>query len=93
VTAPLWQPSAERIRRAHVTSFLRVLAEEHGVELPDPQALYRWSIQEPERFWRSVWSFGGIRGEPGEVTLRHGDRMPGARWFPEAKLNFAENLC
>jgi acetoacetyl-CoA synthetase len=59
----------------------------------DYASLHRWSVEEPEKFWRSVWSFGGVRAQTqGDRALADGDRMPGARWFPEARLNFAENL-
>jgi len=93
VTAPLWQPSRERIRSANLTAFLREVEAEWHTPLPDHPALYRWSIEEPEKFWRSMWSFGGVVAEArGDVVLQDGCRMPGARWFPEARLNFAENL-
>jgi acetoacetyl-CoA synthetase len=54
--------------------------------------LYEWSIREPTAFWTSVWEFCGVVGERGRETLVDGERMPGARWFPDAKLNYAENL-
>ena len=60
--------------------------------LADYDALWRWSIAEPERFWNLVWDFCAVRGERGERTLVGRDRMPGAAWFPDAKLNLAENL-
>jgi acetoacetyl-CoA synthetase len=93
VTAPLWQPSRERIRSANLTAFLRDAEAEWGTPLPDFPALYRWSIEQPERFWQSLWTFGGVVAETrGDEVLQYGQRMPGARWFPEARLNFAENL-
>src|SRR5579884_1892254 len=55
-------------------------------------ALHRWSIENPSAFWRSVWEFAGCIGDPGETTVVDYDKMPGGRWFPEARLNFAENL-
>jgi acetoacetyl-CoA synthetase len=91
--APLWRPSPERVAAANLTAFMRAVASMPGVDIPDYDALYRWSIARPADFWRSVWSFCGVVGDgPGERVLEHGDRMPGARWFPEARLNFAENL-
>jgi acetoacetyl-CoA synthetase len=93
VTTPLWQPSLERILASNLTAFMREAEAKWGASLPDHSAVYRWSIEEPERFWQSVWSFGGVVAEHrGDVVLQDGDRMPGARWFPEARLNFAENL-
>jgi acetoacetyl-CoA synthetase len=54
--------------------------------------LWRWSVDQPEAFWRELWDFGGVIGEPGKTVLVDGGRMPGARFFPEARLNFAQNL-
>ena len=93
MAAPLWQPSAERIERSRITAFMRALERDHGVRCADYAALHRWSIEQPERFWSAVWSFGEVIAETrGSAVVRHGERMPGARWFPEARLNFAENL-
>jgi len=90
---PLWSPSPERIAAANMTAFMRAVAAEWGVDIPDDKALYRWSIEAPERFWRSVWSFCGVVAETqGSVVLENADRMPEARFFPEARLNFAQNL-
>jgi acetoacetyl-CoA synthetase len=66
---------------------------EWQVRIPDYAALYRWSVEAPEAFWRSVWDFCGIVAETrGERVALHLERMPGTAWFPEARLNFAENL-
>jgi len=90
---PLWTPSPERIARANVKQFMREIARAWGADCRDHAALYQWSIAEPERFWTSVWDFCGVIAESrGETALEHADRMPGARWFPEARLNYAENL-
>jgi acetoacetyl-CoA synthetase len=90
--APLWTPSKERIARARMTAFVDGLRRRYGQAFPDYWSLWRWSLANKEVFWREVWSFCGIVGEPGERTLVDGHLMPGARWFPEARLNFAENL-
>src|SRR5439155_22633583 len=63
-----------------------------GAGLGGYAALHGWSIENPEAFWRSVWEFCDVAGEPGGTTLLDASKMPGARWFPEARLNFAENL-
>ncbi len=76
-----------------MTAFMRAVERKHGARLPDYAALYDWSIREPEQFWREVWTFCGVIADrQGDVALEHRDRMPGARWFPQARLNFAENL-
>lgn len=94
--SPLWQPSAQRIADARVTAFRHAVATRWQVELADHAALHDWSVAAPEQFWRSIWDGDGtgtgVIGEAGSVVLVDGDRMPGAKWFPEARLNFAENL-
>ena len=89
---PLWSPSRERIERARLTHFMRHVAERWGVRVSDYDALYAFSITRPADFWRSVWDFCRIIGEPGERAAIHLDRMPGAEFFPDARLNFAENV-
>ncbi|HEX6945286.1 MAG TPA: acetoacetate--CoA ligase [Casimicrobiaceae bacterium] len=91
-TAKLWEPSAQRIDAAQITAFARRIEARHSVSLPDYEALWRWSIDHAEAFWREVWNDAGLIGERGERVLADGDRMPGARWFPDAKLNYARNL-
>ena len=93
MTAPLWQPSRERVLASNLTAFARAAEPEAGFPLSDYAALYRFSIEQPERFWRSLWKFAGVLGTgEDEVGLVDAQRMPGARWFPRARLNFAENL-
>ncbi|MCK2096922.1 acetoacetate--CoA ligase, partial [Thauera aromatica] len=95
--SPLWTPSAERVANATVTAFRLAAEQRWGVSLPDYDALYAWSVAQPGQFWVSVWdgeggSGGGVIGARGERVLVDGDRMPGAQWFPDARLNFAQNL-
>jgi acetoacetyl-CoA synthetase len=93
VDAPLWVPSPERIARARLTAFRQAVEARWGVRVPDYATLYRFSIEQPERFWLSVWEFADVRAAArGERVVDNYDRMPGARFFPEARLNFAENL-
>ena len=54
--------------------------------------LHRWSVEAPEAFWELVWNFCGVIGDRGERTLSNGEKMPGAAFFPDACINFAENL-
>jgi acetoacetyl-CoA synthetase len=93
MAAPLWRPSAERVRESGLFAFSRSLESTWGVPLPDYWALHRFSVDHPERFWGALWDFCGVVAEArGEIVVEGADRMPGARWFPEARLNFAENL-
>ncbi|MDC6459683.1 acetoacetate--CoA ligase [Luminiphilus sp.] len=91
---PLWQPSSERIARSQLTQFVSFLnARFPDVKVSDYQALHQWSITATEDFWRSVWDYCDvISSQSSEVVVTDVDRMPGASWFPDARLNFAENL-
>ena len=89
----LWQPSAERIAKANMTAFRQAVEKQWVVDLPDFTALHAFSIGEIENFWMSVRDFCDVRAESwGEQVLVEGDKMPGAKFFPDARLNFAENL-
>ena len=93
MAAPLWQPSPERVAGSQLSAFAEEVARAFRVPCPDQAALHRFSVEQPGPFWQSVWDFCGVVGERGDgPVLVDGDRMPGARWFPEARLNFAENL-
>ena len=89
---PLWAPSAERIAGTKLTAFMRLVEERHSVSIEDYAALYDFSIARPEEFWRLMWEFGGVRGTLGSRIVCDLDRMPGARFFPDATINFAANL-
>jgi len=92
MSGPLWRPDLGCIAAAEMTAFMRAAAARRGAAIADYGALYRWSIDRPEQFWSAVWDFCAVIGERGSPVLEHGDRMPGARFFPGARLNFAENL-
>jgi len=91
--AIVWQPDTARVRRAHLARFMDRVATRHGLPAPDYATLHRWSIQCPDAFWGELASFCDLRWRrPPDAVLEDGDRNPGARWFPGATLNFAENL-
>ena len=92
-SAPLWRPSAQTVADSNLTAFARHVESAGDVMLPDYWALLDWSRANQESFFQSVWDFGGIVSETrGKRALIDGDKMPGAKWFPDARLNFAENL-
>ncbi len=86
----LWQPRSE----AAAATQIMALAREQGFEGPDAVArLWQWSVDDPQAFWQRVWELGGVKASRlADTVLEDGDRMPGAKWFPGARLNFAENL-
>ena len=83
MSRPLWTPSADRIARANMTRF------GGGRSYAD---LYAWSVEKPLEFWDTMWDFAGVHGSKGQRIAADLDRMPGARFFPDATLNFAENV-
>ena len=90
---PLWQPSPERIAEANLTAFMGKAGKDHGAKVTDYAELHDWSVREMEAFWPALWDFCGLIAETrGGRVLVDGDRMPGARFFPDARLNYAENL-
>jgi len=90
--APLWMPTPDRIANAPLTAFIVEASARTGKRYASYAELHRWSIEERGAFWNLVWDFCGVVGEKGEHALANGDRMPGASFFPGARLNFAENL-
>ncbi len=93
MTQPLWQPSPDRVGQSNLAAFMEDVENDWNVTIADYDALYRFSIAEREKFWTSVKDYAGIIAETwGDAVLVDGDMMPGARWFPGARLNFAENL-
>ena len=93
VSTPLWQPSPAQIDAAHMTTFRKRVEADWNVSLPDTKALWQFSVTEIEKFWTSVWDDAGVIAETrGERVIDDAYKMPGAKWFPDARPNFAENL-
>ncbi|RUV56995.1 acetoacetate--CoA ligase, partial [Mesorhizobium sp. M5C.F.Ca.IN.020.29.1.1] len=94
--APLWAPTKDQVDAAPMTAFMQAAAAATGKVFSSYAELHRWSIDDREAFWSLVWNFCGIVGDKGagggERVLVDGEKMPGAAFFPDAKLNFAENL-
>ena len=103
----LWQPSPEQIAQSNIAAFVRSLVERYGNDAPSIERLYEWSIEKPEEFWRSFLRFSNIfyvgddrraliyasRPVPSPTAVGEGgQRMMDARWFPDIRLNFAENI-
>jgi acetoacetyl-CoA synthetase len=89
----LWQPSERAVEEAQLTHFARQVVRKRGLELNSYHDFYRWSVERAEEFWADVWDLCGVTASRrGNAVLVDGDKMPGARWFPEARLNLAENL-
>ena len=91
MTYPIWRPAPKRVAESNMQRFLQ--AQAHRLETPDYRALYRWSVDRRAEFWEAFWRFSDIRATtPYRSVLTEPERMPGARWFEGARLNFADNL-
>ncbi|MGA7537657.1 MAG: acetoacetate--CoA ligase [Steroidobacteraceae bacterium] len=89
----IWRPSPARITDANLTRFSACLNARKGLKLRGYEELYAWSVSQPEDFWTELARFADIHADWGAgPVLENPDRMPGARFFPNARLNFAENL-
>jgi acetoacetyl-CoA synthetase len=88
----LWQPSPERVERATLTRYTRWLEDRLGHTFDSYDELWRWSVDELDGFWRSVWDYCDVQadGSPERVLGRR--EMPGAEWFPDVRLNYAEHV-
>ncbi len=90
--APLWQPSEERRNASAMKRFMKALSADLGVSLETYRDLHAFSVERMEDFWSELWDFCDVRGTKGERVLAGGDDMLAARFFPEARLNYAANL-
>jgi acetoacetyl-CoA synthetase len=88
----LWAPTPEMVERSQLTAYIRWLAENRDLHFEDYAALWRWSVDELEEFWGTLWEyFEVISDGPYEQVLAE-RTMPGARWFEGANLNYAEHI-
>lgn len=90
MTAPQWEPTHEGIESARVTDFARFVAARTGIDLPDYATLWQWSVDDPAGFWAALWDYFELGDRPDEVLADL--RMPGARWFPGAELNYVDQV-
>ena len=90
---PLWEPSSESISNAGITRFITFVNNKWGADATDFNSLHRWSIQHSADFWESIWEFSEVRASRrGEAVVCNSEKMPGATWFPDATLNYTENI-
>ena len=90
---PLWKPTEERIKNANMTRFIGYVNQKYGKAFKGYKDLYQWSIDCIPEFWAALWEFAGIKASKGyDHVVDDLTQFPGAKWFPGARLNFAENL-
>lgn len=92
----LWTPSQDTVDSANVTEFIGLVNKNYQSSIDSPVTnfaeLHAWSIKHPENFWSQIWDYSHVIGDRGESILENKDKMPGAVWFSDSSLNFAENL-
>lgn len=90
---PIWTPTDEQVNCTNMNVFRLAAERMFGIELPDYGALHQWSVSDPSRFWDAVWEWSEIIAtQKGSVVASNLEKMLETKWFPEARLNFAENL-
>src|SRR6056297_2212814 len=88
----LWQPSEEQIKETNMYRFIQYVNGRYNLSISDYQELYQWSVEKIPDFWAAMWDFADIiHSEPYTEVVDDLGKMPGAQWFPGARLNFAEN--
>jgi acetoacetyl-CoA synthetase len=89
----LWEPTEERKRNANITRFMDFVNKRYKQDFHSYKELYDWSVDKIPDFWASVWDFVGVKSSRGyETVVDDVTKMPGAKWFTGARLNFAENM-
>ena len=89
----LWRPSEEYLNNSNMVRFMAAVNERYNLSLSDYDQLWEWSVANIEEFWGLFWDFVKIiNSEPYEKVVDDATRMPGAKWFEGARLNFAQNL-
>lgn len=93
MSQPLWTPSPERIEQTNVTSLINKINADWDVSLTNSEHLHQFSVTEMEKFWRSLIEYAELNGETWTgPELVDRNKLPGAKWFPEARFNYAENI-
>jgi acetoacetyl-CoA synthetase len=88
----LWEPSAELVERSRLTEFTRWLERERGLSFHGYAELWQWSVDDLDGFWSAIWEFFDVQADGSPSPVLASRQMPGARWFPGARLNYAEHV-
>ena len=87
----LWSPSKQQIASTLLSKFAMQTGDVSGRNLMEYDDLWEWSVQDKDGFWSTLWDFAGVIGEKGAVTLQNGSDVKNAKFFPQARLNYAQN--
>ncbi len=88
----LWAPTPDRVASANVTAFMGWLKKTRGLAFTSYPDLWQWSVTETDAFWQAVWDYSGVVAAEQPAAVLGKRDMPGAEWFPGARLNYAENV-
>lgn len=88
----LWEPSQHFADSSHLARYTTWLKDKHGQSFENYDALWRWSVSDIEAFWRSIWDYFDVQADGDANTVLSDRTMPGAKWFPDTRLNYAEHL-
>ena len=88
---PIWSPKQEFVLQSRMEHLRQRISSENSIILKDYSELHKFSIENQEIFWRTIWEDMGLQGVQGEVALENPQLMPGAKFFPEGRINFAKN--
>jgi acetoacetyl-CoA synthetase len=90
--AVLWAPRPDQIAPTRLAAYMQWLVAERGLNFDNYDALWRWSVAELETFWQSIWDFFDVQADGSCEPVLGTSTMPGAQWYPNARLNYAEHV-
>ena len=88
----LWEPSKAQIENASITRFMQWVNKEHGLAIANPNELWKWSVDELELFWESIWKYCQVKSHSPYEQVLEARNMPGAKWFTGSTVNYAEHV-
>ena len=88
----LWTPDTKRINESNIQTFIQTANQAHSLAMDGYRELYQWSVNHREDFWQLIAEFYRVKFHQPPSAVLGNDRMPGAEWFPDATLNYAERM-
>ncbi len=89
----LWQPSKKQIEDSQMFQFIQIISNKYNLDSSEYEDIWKWSVENPSLFWKEIWDYSGIVSSKDYTSVvDNHKKMPGAKWFEGARLNFAENL-
>lgn len=90
--AKLWEPRPEQVEQSELRRFQEWVEQRHSSQTETYSDIWRWSVEDIDRFWDSVWEYFEVLADRNDAPVRQGETMPGIRWYPGAQINYAENI-